>query len=285
MQFRHCGGLWDESKHPKNAGSYFGYIGMGQYLNGIVAGHSHQVEEARFRRRQADPAGAAQHQFLPLGARSVDPSITTQVIFTGDWSMPVKEAEADQRARRQGVDVVTCHVDGPKVVVADRGRPRHLRLRLPRQPGDARAERLSHRRRVELGRQSTRCSSKSVMARQAAAEFRARRSRRRFRQDEPLRPGGVRTPRASRSTRVKAEMMKGGYRRHQGPAEGQQGQDGRRRPAQAYPETAIELEKMNYLVEGVDRLDRVSRTASPMPVARRSPSGAIGARRAGGDRS
>src|SRR5208337_3989661 len=36
VQFRHAGGMWNESKHPKNAGSYFAYIGMGQYLNGIV---------------------------------------------------------------------------------------------------------------------------------------------------------------------------------------------------------------------------------------------------------
>src|SRR5229473_3728830 len=39
IQFRHCGGLWTKDKHPTNAGSYFGYIGMGQYLNGVVAGH------------------------------------------------------------------------------------------------------------------------------------------------------------------------------------------------------------------------------------------------------
>ena len=50
-----------------------------------------------------------------LGARSVDPTITTQVIFTGEWSMPVKEAMnslADQK-----VDAVTCHVGGPKVIM------------------------------------------------------------------------------------------------------------------------------------------------------------------------
>ena len=29
-----------------------------------------------------------------LGARAVDPSITCQVIFTGEWSLAVKEAEA-----------------------------------------------------------------------------------------------------------------------------------------------------------------------------------------------
>ena len=52
-----------------------------------------------------------------MGARSVDPKITTTAIFTGDWSMPVKEAEATNGLADQGVDVFTMHVDGPKVVV------------------------------------------------------------------------------------------------------------------------------------------------------------------------
>ena len=52
-----------------------------------------------------------------MGARSVDPKITTTVIFTGEWSMPVKEAEATNSLADQGVDVFTMHVDGPKVVV------------------------------------------------------------------------------------------------------------------------------------------------------------------------
>jgi simple sugar transport system substrate-binding protein len=52
-----------------------------------------------------------------MGARSVRPGITTQVIFTGDWSMPVKEAEATNSMADQGADVFTMHVDGPKVIV------------------------------------------------------------------------------------------------------------------------------------------------------------------------
>lgn len=57
-----------------------------------------------------------------LGARSVDPKITCQVIMV-NASLPVKEAEATNSLVDQGVDVVTCHVDGPKVVVdtAERG--------------------------------------------------------------------------------------------------------------------------------------------------------------------
>ena len=30
IQFRHCGGLWTDGKHPKNTGSYFGYIDEAQ---------------------------------------------------------------------------------------------------------------------------------------------------------------------------------------------------------------------------------------------------------------
>jgi simple sugar transport system substrate-binding protein len=52
-----------------------------------------------------------------LGARSVKPDIKMQVIFTGDWSLPVKEAEATNSLADQGVDVVAMHVDSPKVVI------------------------------------------------------------------------------------------------------------------------------------------------------------------------
>ncbi|MDA8254121.1 MAG: BMP family ABC transporter substrate-binding protein, partial [Betaproteobacteria bacterium] len=40
VMFLHCGGLYDASKHPKNVGSYFGYIDEAVYVSGIVAGHT-----------------------------------------------------------------------------------------------------------------------------------------------------------------------------------------------------------------------------------------------------
>ena len=39
VRFSHCGGMWTEGKHPKNTGSYFGYIDECQSLNGVLAGH------------------------------------------------------------------------------------------------------------------------------------------------------------------------------------------------------------------------------------------------------
>jgi basic membrane protein A len=117
VRFAHCGGMWTEGKHPKNTGSFFGYIDECQYLNGVVAGHMSKSKKLGFIAAKPIPQVLRNINAFTMGARSVDPSITTTVIFTGDWSMPVKEAEATNSLADQGVDVFTMHVDGPKVIV------------------------------------------------------------------------------------------------------------------------------------------------------------------------
>ena len=117
IRFAHCGGLWTEGKHPKNAGSYFGYIDECQYLSGVVAGHASKSKKLGFIAAKPIPQVLRNINAFTLGARSVDPKITTQLIVTGDWSLPIKEAEAANSLIDQGVDVLTCHVDSPKVVV------------------------------------------------------------------------------------------------------------------------------------------------------------------------
>src|SRR5215212_510118 len=116
VRFSHCGGLWTDA-NPKNAGSYFGYIEECQYLNGVIAGHMSKSKKIGFVAAKPIPQVVKNINAFTMGARSVDPKITTTVIFTGEWSMPVKEAEATNSLADQGVDVFTMHVDGPKVVV------------------------------------------------------------------------------------------------------------------------------------------------------------------------
>jgi basic membrane protein A and related proteins len=117
IQFRHCGGLWTDGKHPKNTGSYFGYIDEAQFLAGIVAGATSKSGKLGFVAAKPIPQVLRNVNAFTLGAQTVNPKATTQVIFTGDWSLPVKEAEATNSMIAQGVDVVTCHVDSPKVVI------------------------------------------------------------------------------------------------------------------------------------------------------------------------
>ena len=113
----HCGGLWQQGKHPSNVASYFGYIDECQYLNGVVAGASSKTGKLGFVAAKPIPQVLRNINAFTLGARSMNPAATTRVIFTGDWSMPVKEAEATNSLLDQGCDVITCHVDGPKVVI------------------------------------------------------------------------------------------------------------------------------------------------------------------------
>jgi basic membrane protein A and related proteins len=121
LRFQHCGGLWTE-KDPKNAGSYFGYIDEAQYVSGIVAGYSTKSGKLGFVAAKPIPQVLRNINAFTLGARLANPKATTQVIFTGDWSMPVKEAEATNSLIDQGVDVLTCHVDGPKTMVENAAR-------------------------------------------------------------------------------------------------------------------------------------------------------------------
>jgi simple sugar transport system substrate-binding protein len=117
VRFAHCGGLWTEGKHPKSVGSYFGYIDECEYLSGIVAGHTSKSKKLGFIAAKPIPQVLRNINAFTLGARSVDPKITTHLIVTGDWALPVREAEAANSLIDQGVDVLTCHVDSPKVVV------------------------------------------------------------------------------------------------------------------------------------------------------------------------
>ena len=117
VMFLHCGGLWDAAKHPKNVGSYFGYIDEPVFASGIVAGHMSKSKKLGFIAAMPIPQVLRNINSFTLAARSVNPAITTTVVFTGGWSNPVKEAEAANSMIDQGIDVLTCHVDSPKVVI------------------------------------------------------------------------------------------------------------------------------------------------------------------------
>ncbi|GAB4217829.1 MAG: BMP family ABC transporter substrate-binding protein [Synechococcales cyanobacterium] len=117
VQFFHAGGLYQEGVHPNNVASYYGYIDEAQYIAGIVAAYMSTSGKLGFVAAKPIPQVLRNINSYTLGAKSVKPDITTQVIFTGDWAEPVKEAEATNSMIDQGIDVITCHVDSPKVVM------------------------------------------------------------------------------------------------------------------------------------------------------------------------
>jgi simple sugar transport system substrate-binding protein len=248
IQFRHCGGLWTKGKHPDNAGSYFGYIGMAQYLNGIIAGHTTKSKKLGFIAAKPIPQVLNNINSFTLAARSVNPGITTQVIFTGDWSLPVKEAEATNSLADQGIDVITCHVDGPKVVIETAARRGMFSCGY-------------HVNQQKLAPESYLTGAEWNWAN--VYKLFVEKSQK----GEPLSNfvrGGLTEgfvkmsaygPAVSEAARkhadaVKAEIMKGGFSVFKGPMKDNQGRE-IISAGTTYQETAIELESMSYLVEGV----------------------------------
>jgi basic membrane protein A len=249
IQFRHCGGLWDKTKHPMNAGSYFGYIGMGQYLNGIVAAHATKTKKLGFVAAKPIPQVLINVNSFALGARSVDPSITVSVIFTGDWSMPVKEAEATNALIDQGIDVITCHVDGPKVVVqTTEGRGAYTCGYHANQAALAPKGYLTG---AEWNWATVyKMYATKMQAGETLPNFTRGGLSDGFIKMSPYGPA-VSEPARKQADAVKAEIMKGGFAVFKGPLMDNKGKQVIAAGA-AYPETAIELESTNWLVEGVN---------------------------------
>lgn len=117
VQFFHCGGLYDEKKHPKNIGIYFGFIDEVEYLSGMLAGLATRSNRIGFVAAKPIPQVLRNINSFTLGARSVNPHATTKVVFTGDWVLPVREAEASSSLVDQGIDVLTGHTGSPRVIV------------------------------------------------------------------------------------------------------------------------------------------------------------------------
>ncbi|MBB5576666.1 BMP family ABC transporter substrate-binding protein [Rhizobium paranaense] len=247
-QFRHCGGLWQKDKHPMNTGSYFGYIFQGQYLNGITAGYATKSKKIGFVAAKPIPQVLQNINAFLLGARSVDPAITCQVIFTGEWSLAVKEAEATNALIDQGADVITCHVDSPKVVVQTAaGRGAFVCGYHANQSPIAPEKYLTGAEWAWGNVYSN--FIKQAQAGQALPNFVRGGLKDGFVKMSALGPG-VSDAARKKFEATKAEMIAGGFSVFKGPLKDNKGKqviDG----GKAYAEDAIELESMDYLVEGV----------------------------------
>jgi simple sugar transport system substrate-binding protein len=117
IEFRHPTSLWSADKHPMNLGGYFCFLDQAHYVNGIAAGLSTTKNKIGYVAAKPIPIVLRNINAFTLGVRKVNPNATVQLIITGEWSMPVREAEATNSLINSGCDVIACHVDSPKVVI------------------------------------------------------------------------------------------------------------------------------------------------------------------------
>jgi simple sugar transport system substrate-binding protein len=103
--------------NPPNVGSQNALINQGHYVNGVAAGLCTKSNQLGF--VAGMPFGTVLlnvNSFL-LGSRQTNPDATVRVIFTGGWEDETHDAAAANALVDAGCDVITCHLDAPRVVV------------------------------------------------------------------------------------------------------------------------------------------------------------------------
>jgi simple sugar transport system substrate-binding protein len=116
VHFFHCGGIWEDG-HPENIATYFAYTDEPAYVSGVVAGRLAKTGKIGFVGSKPIPEIVRFVNGFTLGARSVNPQAQVQFVLTGDWTNPVREAEVANSLIDQGMEVIACDVDIPKVLV------------------------------------------------------------------------------------------------------------------------------------------------------------------------
>ena len=109
----HLGGL----RQSKNVGAYAAQATEGQYLGGIAAGMATKTNKLGYVVAFPIPPTLAMINAFHLGARSVNPRVTTTVIFTSSWCDPGKQVEAANALLDQRIDVISQHQDCTRTII------------------------------------------------------------------------------------------------------------------------------------------------------------------------
>ncbi len=111
--FLHQGDL--EAK--PNYGAYFGDIWQLQYSNGIAAGKMTKSNKLGFIGAFPIPQTTLNCNAFELGARSVNPKVTTTFVLTANWADPAKQVTAINTMAGAGIDVVTYQQDSTRALI------------------------------------------------------------------------------------------------------------------------------------------------------------------------
>ena len=114
--FRHAA-VAASDKDPKNVGGINALINQGHYVNGVAAGLCTKTNKLGFVAGESEGAVLLNINSFLLGSRKTNPATTVQVIFTGAWEDSALESATVNKLVAAGCDVITCHLDSPKVVI------------------------------------------------------------------------------------------------------------------------------------------------------------------------
>lgn len=111
VQFCHATGFKAASSGLSNVHNYFGKIYQARYLSGIAAGLKTKSNKLGYVAAMPYAECISGYDAFYLGALSVNPKVTMDVIYTNSWNNPTAEAQAAQALIDRGCDVLGQHAD------------------------------------------------------------------------------------------------------------------------------------------------------------------------------
>lgn len=122
VQFCHATGTKAHTENLPNYHNAFASIYEGRYLAGIAAGMklNEMIEAGKFKAEEAKIGYVGAYTYAEvisgytsfyLGAKSVCPTVTMDVTFTGEWYNEAKEKEGANKLISQGCKLISQHAD------------------------------------------------------------------------------------------------------------------------------------------------------------------------------
>jgi basic membrane protein A len=113
VQFFHATGNLAVDAALPNFHNYFGNMSQARYLSGIAAGLKTESNKLGFVAAHPNAEVITGFTAFYLGALSVNPDVTMEVMFMNEWNNPTREAQIAQALIDRGADVVGQHADSP----------------------------------------------------------------------------------------------------------------------------------------------------------------------------
>ena len=111
VQFCHATGLQAADSGLSNFHNYFARIFEGRYLAGIAAGMKTETNKLGYVAAYPYAEVISGYTAFYLGAKSVNPDVTMDIMYTNAWNDPTVESQVAQALIERGCDVISQHSD------------------------------------------------------------------------------------------------------------------------------------------------------------------------------
>ena len=123
VQFCHATGYQAASSGLSNFHNYFASIYEARYLAGIAAGLKTETNQLGYVAAFPFAEVISGYTAFYLGAKSVNPDVTMQIMYTNSWNDPTVESQVAKALIDKGCDVISQHSDStaPATTAEDNG--------------------------------------------------------------------------------------------------------------------------------------------------------------------